>query len=128
MGVARTNILDAARLGLRGMEHWHRRPESLFTSRTLQDYPPAYNYNDEQNRFGEAGRLWRQAAPPGSEKWNAVIDELIRLHFNIDPTLTIYEASRDLMRTMRAEWHDKYTLPSLWRVSSPRRVCHRTVL
>jgi hypothetical protein len=57
----------------------------------FQDYPTTYNYNDEQNRFGEAGRLWKQAASPGSEKWNAVIDELIKLHFNIDPTLTIRE-------------------------------------
>jgi imidazolonepropionase-like amidohydrolase len=124
MGVARTNILDAARLGMRGMEHWYGLPESLFTDRTLQDFSKTYNYNDESNRFGEAGRLWKQAAPPGSEKWNAVIDELIKLKFNIDPTLTIYEASRDLMRTMRAEWHDRYTLPSLWRWYQPSRAAH----
>lgn len=124
MGVARTNILDAARLGLHGMEHWYGLPESLFVSRTVQDFSTTFNYNDEQNRFGEAGRLWKQAAPPGSEKWNAVIDELIKLRFNIDPTLTIYEASRDLMRTMRAEWHDKYTLPSLWRWYQPNRAAH----
>jgi len=124
MGVARTNILDAARLGLRGMEHWYGLPESLFADRTLQDFSKTYNYNDESNRFGEAGRLWKQAAPPGSEKWNAVIDELIKLKFNIDPTLTIYEASRDLMRTMRAEWHDRYTLPSLWRWYQPSRSAH----
>src|SRR5205814_9000152 len=73
---------------------------------------------------GQAGRLWKQAAPPGSEKWNATIDELIKLHFNIDPPLTIYEASPDLMRTMRAEWHDKYTLPSLWRWYQPSRAAH----
>src|SRR5438034_317243 len=110
LGVAQTNILQAARMGLRGMEHWYGLPESLFDSRTVQDYPPDYNYNDESHRFGQAGRLWKQAAAPGSEKWNAVIDELIKLHFNIDPTLTIYEASRDLMRSMRQEWHDRYTL------------------
>jgi len=124
MGVARTNIVDAARLGLRGMEHWYGLPESLFTDRTIQNFPTSYNYSDEQHRFGEAGRLWKQAAPPGSEKWNAVIDELIKDHFNIDPTLTIYEASRDLMRAMRAEWHDKYTLPSLWRWYQPSRAAH----
>jgi imidazolonepropionase-like amidohydrolase len=124
MGVAESNILSAARLGLRGMEHWYGLPESLFTDRTIQDYPPSYNYGNEQDRFGYAGRLWKQAAPPGSEKWNAVIDELIKLHFNIDPTLTIYEANRDLMRAMRAEWHERYTLPSLWRFYQPSRVAH----
>ena len=124
LGVAQTNIVQAARMGLRGMEHWYGLPESLFTDRTIQDYPRTYNYSDEQDRFGNAGRLWKQAAPPGSEKWNAVIDELVKLHFNIDPTLTIYEASRDLMRAMRAEWHDRYTLPSLWRWYQPSRAAH----
>ena len=81
MGVARMNVLDAARLGLRGMEHWYGLPEALFADRTIQDYPPDYNYNDEQHRFGQAGRLWKQAAPPGSEKWNAVMDELLELRF-----------------------------------------------
>ncbi len=124
LGVAQSNIIQAARMGLRGMEHWYGLPESLFTDRTIQNYPHDYNYNDEQNRFGEAGRLWKQAAPPESEKWNATIDELIKLHFNIDPTLNIYEASRDLMRAMRAEWHDRYTLPSLWRFYQPSRSAH----
>jgi hypothetical protein len=40
------------------------------------------------------------------------------------PTLTIYEASRDLMRARRAEWHDEYTLPSLWAFYAPSRKAH----
>ncbi len=124
MGVARMNILQAARLGLGGMEHWYGLPESLFADRTVQDYPAGYNYLDEQHRFGEAGRLWKQAATPGSPKWNAVMNELLGLGFNLDPTFTIYEASRDLMRAMRAEWHDRYTLPSLWKWYEPSRSAH----
>jgi cytosine/adenosine deaminase-related metal-dependent hydrolase len=124
MGVARSNALQAARLGMRGMEHWYGLPEALFADRTIQDYPDDYNFADEQHRFGNAGRLWKQAAPQGSEKWNAVMTELLKLDFTIDPTLTIYEASRDLMRAMRAEWHDKYTLPSLWKYYQPSRKAH----
>jgi imidazolonepropionase-like amidohydrolase len=124
MGVARMNVLQAARLGLEGMEHWYGLPESLFADRSIQDYPTDYNYLDEQHRFGGAGRLWKQAAPPGSAKWNAVMDELLKLNFNLDPTFTIYEASRDLMRAMRAEWHDRYTLPSLWKWYEPSRQAH----
>jgi len=124
MGVARMNALDAARLGMNSMEHWYGLPEALLADRTIQDYPADYNYNDEQHRFGEAGRLWKQAAPPGSEKWNAVMDELLKLRFTLDPTFTIYEASRDLMRAMRAEWHESYTLPSLWRFYQPSREAH----
>jgi imidazolonepropionase-like amidohydrolase len=124
MIVTRMNVLQAARLGLGGMEHWYGLPESLFADRTIQDYPPDYNYNDESHRFGQAGRLWKQAAPQGSEKWNAVMNELLERRFILDPTLTIYEASRDLMRAMRAEWHDRYTLPSLWKWYEPSRAAH----
>jgi hypothetical protein len=106
------------------MEHWYGLPEALFTDRTIQDYPVDYNYSDEQHRFGEAGRLWKQAAPPGSQKWNDVMNELIALNFTIDPTFTIYEASRDLMREYRAEWHEAYTLPSLWEYFKPDRDAH----
>ena len=124
LGVARLNILQAARLGMRSMEHWYGLPEALFADRTIQDFPLDYNYNDESHRFGQAGRLWKQAAPPGSKKWNEVMDELIKLKFTLDPTFTIYEASRDLMRSMRAEWHDRYTLPSLWKFYTPSREAH----
>jgi imidazolonepropionase-like amidohydrolase len=123
-GVVRTNVIQAARMGMGSMEHWYGLPESLFADRVVQDFPLDYNYNDEQHRFGQAGRLWKQAAPPGSKKWNEVMDELIKLNFTIDPTFTIYEASRDLMRAMRAEWHDRYTLPSLWQFYQPSREAH----
>ncbi len=122
--VTRVNVLDSARWGLGSMEHWYGLPEAMFQDRTVQNYPAEYNYNNEEHRFGEAGRLWLQAAEPGSEKWNAVRDELIELDFTIDPTLTIYEASRDLMAARRAEWHDDYTLPSLWEFYAPSRVAH----
>lgn len=122
--VARDNALTSARWGLTSMEHWYGLPEALFTDRTIQEYPTSYNYGDESHRFGEAGRLWRQAAPRGSERWNQVIDEMIKLDFTLDPTLTIYEASRDLMRARRAEWHEEYTLPSLWDFYSPSRKSH----
>jgi hypothetical protein len=106
------------------MEHWYGLPEALFSDRVIQDYPLDYNYADEQHRFGQAGRLWKQAAAPGSERWNTVMDELLALDFTLDPTLTIYEASRDLMRARRAEWHEEYTLPSLWRWFAPDRDAH----
>jgi hypothetical protein len=124
LAVARLNVLDTARMGLTSMQHWYGLPEALFTDRTVQDYPRDYNYNDEQDRFGQAGRLWRQAAPPGSPRWNAVIDELIQLDFTLSPTFHAYETTRDFMRMSRAEWHEEYTLPSLWRFYLPSRINH----
>jgi len=122
--VGRTNMLDLARLGLTTMEHWYGLPESFLDHSTIQNWPVDVVYNNEQDRFGQAGRLWQQAAPPFSKKWNAVMNELIELDFTLVPTLTIYEASRDLMRARRAEWHEEYTLPLLWRFYEPNRKNH----
>ncbi|SEL62767.1 amidohydrolase family protein [Parapedobacter koreensis] len=122
--VGRWNALHSARAGLTSLEHWYGLPEALFTDRTIQDYSLSYNYQDEQDRFGEAGQLWEQAAEPYSERWNKVMDELITLDFTLSPTLVIYEASRDLMRARRSEWHEEYTLPSLWEFYKPNRVSH----
>jgi hypothetical protein len=123
-GVARMNALDAARLGLDMMTHYYGLFEALFEGRTIQDYPVDYNYQNEQHRFGQVGRLWYQSAEPGSDAWNQLIEEFLELDFGIDPTMTIYEASRDVMRAREAEWHDEYTLPSQWDFYQPSRQAH----
>jgi hypothetical protein len=122
--VARWNVVNSAKAGLTSMEHWYGLPEALFTQQTIQNYSLDYNYLNEQDRFGEAGKLWKQAAPPYSEKWNAVMDTLIKLDFTIDPTFNIYEANRDLQRARRAEWHEEYTMPSLWNFYQPSKISH----
>lgn len=124
LDVVNWNALDSARYGLTSMEHWYGLPEAMFTDQVIQNYPLDYNYTNEQHRFGEAGRLWAQTAEPGSEKWNEVRDELISLDFTINPTLTIYEASRDLMREMNADWQKEYTPPSLWQFFQPSLISH----
>lgn len=122
--VARWNVLNSARAGMTSMEHWYGLPEALFEDKTIQNFPLDYNYTNEQSRFENAGKLWKQAAAPYSEKWNKVMNELIALDFTLDPTFNIYEANRDLQRTRRAEWHEKYTLPSLWKFYAPSRNSH----
>ena len=124
LNVARWNVVNSAKAGLTSMEHWYGLPEALFENKTIQDYPVDYNYQNEQDRFSEAGRLWKQAAPPFSEHWNEVMDELLGLDFTIDPTFNIYEASRDLHRARRLEWHEDYTMPKLWDFFQPSRVSH----
>lgn len=122
--VVYNNALESARLGLSSITHWYGIPEALFTDQTIQDYPPHYNYNNEQHRFEEAGKLWKQAAEPQSKHWNNILDEMLKLDITLNPTFTIYEASRDLSAQRRAEWHEKYTLPSLWEFYKPNRISH----
>lgn len=124
LDVARVNVLTTARWGLTTMEHWYGLPEALFDGQRVQQYPADYNYMDEQHRFGEAGKLWAQAAEKGSPRYEAVMAELLELGFTLDPTFTIYQATRDLMRARTAEWHDEYTHPALWDFFRPSRHNH----
>ena len=120
------DALDTASWGLTLLEHWHGLPEALFADRTVPDYPLDYNEADEGQRFARSGRLWQQAAAPGSERWNRVIDDLIARGLILVPTLSLYEANRDLMRAVQAEWHEPYTLPALWERFQPDRRGHAT--
>ncbi len=122
--VGNWNALHSARAGLNSMEHWYGLPEAMFEHQKVQNYSLDYNYQNEQDRFGEAGTLWKQAAAPFSEKWNAVMNELIALNFSISPTMGIYIANRDLHAMRRAEWHDIYTYPQLWEFFQPNRSAH----
>jgi hypothetical protein len=113
MGVARMNALQASRLGLGAMTHYYGLFESLLKDHSVQPYPSNQNYNDEQHRFGQVARLWDKIHPRGSERWNALIKEWVDRRFILDPTMTIYSAGRDVMRSRNADWHEKYTVPSL---------------
>jgi imidazolonepropionase-like amidohydrolase len=114
LDVVHANVLDTSARGLDCMEHWYGLPEALFSDRVIQHYPSDYVYSNEQDRFSQAGRLWKQAAKPGSERWEYVMQTLLDREFCLSPTFTIYLASRDLMRAYTAEWHYQYTAPALW--------------
>lgn len=122
--VAYADVLDTSAHGLESMEHWYGLPEAMFTDRSVQGWPVDYVNNDEQMRFGQAGRLWQQAAKPGSEAWERLMTTLLERKFALSPTFTAYLTSRDFMRMSRAAWHADYTLPSLWDWYRPSRVNH----
>ena len=123
-GVAQMNAMDAARLGLGTVTHYYGHFEALLKDHTIQPWPVEFNYNNEQDRFGQVARLWDKIHPPGSPEWKAYLQEHLELGTVFDPTMTIYSAGRDLMRARTAEWHDKYTLPSLMQFFEPSRKNH----
>ncbi len=123
-GVGRMNAIDAARLGLGTVTHYYGLFESLLKDYTVQNWPPSQNQSNEQDRFGQVARLWNQIHPRGSDEWQALIHEFIELGTTLDPTMTIYEAGRDVMRARNADWHAEYTLPSQWDFFEPSRVSH----
>lgn len=123
-GVVRMNVLDAARLGLGTQTHFYGLFEALLKDHYVQDWPVDQNQNDEQHRFAQVARLWNQIHPPGSDEWNALVDELVELGLTIDPTMTIYAAGRNVMAARNADWHERYTLPSQWDFFQPSRRNH----
>jgi len=123
-GVVQVNAIKAARMGLGTVTHFYGHFESLLKDYVVQPYPVTQNYNNEQDRFGQVARLWDKIYPPGSPEWKAYLEEHLKLGTTFDPTLTIYSAGRDVMRFRAAEWHDKFTLPSLMDFYTPDRQNH----
>jgi imidazolonepropionase-like amidohydrolase len=123
-GVAQMNAIDAARLGLGTVTHFYGHFESLLKDYRVQPYPVDQNSSDEYMRFGQVARIWDKIYEPGSPEWKAYLQEHLKLGTTFDPTLTIYSAGRDVMRFRNAEWHDKYTLPSLMDFYTPSRTNH----
>lgn len=122
--VAGVNAIDAARMGLHVMTHFYGLFESLYKDHDVQPWPVEMVYNDEYHRFSQVARQWNLIHEPGSDEWNALIEEFLALDFIIDPTFSIYAAGRDVMRARNADWHEDYTLPSLWEFYQPNREDH----
>ena len=122
-GVAQMNAIDAARLGLTGMTHFYGLFESMYENLDVQPWPVDMNYNNEQHRFGQVARQWNMVKP-GGEKWNALLEEFLELDYFLNPTMAIYSAGRDVMRARNADWHSKYTLPTLMDYFQPSRENH----
>ena len=118
------NALTAAKLGLGTVTHFYGHFEALLRDYEVQPWPDEMNYNNEQLRFGQVARLWNMIHPPGSPEWTDYLKEHIKLGTIFDPTMTAYAAGRDVMRMRNADWHDKYTLPSLMDFYTPNRTNH----
>lgn len=123
-GVAATNARAAVEGGLGSVTHFYGHFESLLNGRAIPEYPADYNYLDEQSRFAWVARLADQVVEPGSEEWDAYIDTLLAEGATMNPTFNIYAASRDVMKARNADWHERYTLPSLMQFYEPSLVNH----
>jgi hypothetical protein len=108
-GVEETNAWDDARLGTTSIEHWYGVPDAAIID-GVQNFPAGYNYSDEVDRFRYAGRLWREADPA---RLSRVLDSMVARGVAWDPTLVIYEASRDLQRAQTQPWFRDYLHPTL---------------
>ncbi len=123
-GVAEVNADRAGEMGLGGITHFYGHFESLLRDHRIPNYPVGYNMFDEQWRFSQVARLADQAVEPGSPEWRAYLERQLERRIFFSPTFNIYSAGRDVMRARNADWHARYTLPSLQRFFEPSRVHH----
>lgn len=122
-GVLQTNAIQGARLGLRNVEHFYGHFESLLRPGE-QLFPDDYDYSNEQVRFSQVADWINKIYPVGGPQWRAYLDEHLQRGTVFDPTFNIYVASRDVVRMRTAEWHETYTLPSLWEFFRPSNAAH----
>lgn len=119
-GVEETNIWDDIKFGTTSIEHWYGIPDGAIES-GRQNFPSRYNYNDEVDRFRYAGRLWREAS---WEKLMKVFDSMIENNVAWNPTLDIYDASRDLQRAQTNPAFADYLHPVLEEYFRPNPANH----
>ena len=122
--VAMFNARLAGDAHLDTVTHYYGHFESLLKDKTIQDFPKNYDYNNEQDRFGDIARIWNQTYEPGSKEWIEYLEHQKANHVTFDPTFNIYNASRDLMRARNADWHQTYTMPQLWNYFQSTRDNH----
>lgn len=122
-GVEDMNAIDSARLGLDTVTHFYGHFESLLRE-DEELFPPDYDYSNEQMRFSQVASWVNKIHPVRGPEWKAYLQEHLELGTVFDPTFNIYVAGRDVMRMRTAEWHEEYTLPSLWEFYQPKTESH----
>jgi imidazolonepropionase-like amidohydrolase len=108
IAVDETNAKDYVELGVTSIEHFYGVADAALNG--IQNFPPDMNLSNETHRFGRAGELYAQADP---QKLHKIIDLMVEKHVTWDPTFSIYEASRDLVRAQNLPWFKDYLHPSL---------------
>ena len=112
------DALDASEAGgdMMMIEHTYGIPQAAIPG--SQSLPPDYNYADELDRFRWSGKIWTEA-DRYPERVREVLETLVRNGTAWDPTMVVYEANRDLQRARTFPWHDKYTVPHVWKQFEP---------
>jgi imidazolonepropionase-like amidohydrolase len=108
IAVEETTAADYVELGVNSIEHFYGVADAALDG--IQHFPPEMNYSNEVHRFGRAGELYAQVNP---EKLHKVIDMMVERKVAWDPTFSIYEASRDLVRAQNQPWFRDYLHPSM---------------
>ncbi len=113
IGTEETTARDYVELGVNSIEHFYGVGDAAIEG--VQNFPPEMNYSNEFHRFARAGELFTQASP---DKLREIVELMAERNVAWSPTLSIYEASRDVIRAQNLPWFPEYLHPSMelfWR-------------
>jgi hypothetical protein len=91
----------------------------------LQDFPADQNMNNEIHRFGRAGELYIQDNF-NPAKLSKLLDDMVAKGIAWSPTMSTYEANRDLIKAQNLPWYRDFLHPSLEDYYAPSLARHGT--
>ena len=119
IAVEEVTAKDFAELGVDSIEHFYGVADAALDG--VQQFPPEMNYSNELLRFSKAGELYAQANPGKLEK---VLDLMVEKKVAWSPTMSIYEASRDVVKAQNLPWYKEYLHPALQAFFEPNLANH----
>jgi imidazolonepropionase-like amidohydrolase len=123
IGVEETTARDYVDLGVDCIEHFYGIGDAALDG--IQNFPPEHNANNEIHRFGRAGELYIQTNF-NPAKLSQLLEDMVKKGVAWSPTLSTYEAARDLIRAQNLPWYKDYLHPSLEDYMTPSMTRHGT--
>jgi len=116
IAVDESTAKDWAELGVTSIEHFYGVADAALDG--IQNFPAEHNASNEIHRFGRAGELYIQPNL-NRKKLSDVLDLMIKNNVSWCPTLSIYIASRDVIRSQNLPWYKEYLHPTMEQYFQP---------
>jgi len=123
VAVAETTARDYVDLGVNCIEHFYGVGDASLDG--LQDFPADQNMANEIHRFGRAGELYIQDNF-NPAKLTKLLEDMVAKGVAWSPTMSTYEANRDLIKAQNLPWYRDFLHPSLEEYYAPSLARHGT--
>ncbi len=123
IAVAEATARDFVDLGVNCIEHFYGVADAALDG--IQNFPAEMNYANEIHRFGRAGELYIQNNFDPA-KLSALLEDMVAKGVAWSPTMSTYEATRDLIKAQNLPWYKDYLHPSLEDYYKPSMTRHGT--
>ncbi len=123
IAVGEATARDFVDAGVSSIEHFYGVADAALDG--IQEFPPEHNASNEIHRFGRAGELYIQHNFDQA-KLDKLLDDMVAKHVAWSPTMSTYEAARDLIKAQNLPWYKDFLHPSLEDYYKPSMTRHGT--